>query len=163
VSDIAAFISARLEEDEAYALEAAKEFGPDWIEIWSGTVDLSANLPLRQRQQVATWDAHVPTNDSRVSRHMVRHDPARVLREVAAKRRVLARHGAERWPQGFPPAAYELPEGYEGPLTAYCDTCSTTNTEGLDNYYEPWPCGTVKDLASVHEDSPDYEQAWRVE
>ena len=86
---IVEFLTARLRDDESYALEAAKEFGPDWIEIWSGQIDLSANLPERQPPDNRPWDAHVQTNDSRVSRYMVRYDPARVLREVAAKRAIV--------------------------------------------------------------------------
>ncbi|GAA2532280.1 DUF6221 family protein [Streptomyces koyangensis] len=33
-----------------------------------------------------------------VARHVALHDPARVLREVEAKRRILARHARDPWP-----------------------------------------------------------------
>lgn len=90
--DIVEFLTALLNDDDAYARQAAEDFGPDWIEIWSGTVDLTANLPERQPGEGHHWDAHVVTNDAGVSRFIARNDPARVLRDVAAKREII-----ERW------------------------------------------------------------------
>jgi uncharacterized protein DUF6221 len=141
VTDIVAFISARLDEDEAYALEAAKEFGPDWIEIWSGQIDLSANLPDRQPPADRSWDAHVQTNDSRVSRHMVRHDPARVLREVAAKRRVLERHGGEDHMCVKGIVGYSVQAWYD----------------------KDEACPDLLNLAAPYADHPDYDPEWRAE
>lgn len=162
MTDIVAFLTARLDEDQA-AAEAAipKE--------WKGRRDIYLVGGAHRDQMRKDWVNATLANgfseyvsDEATTAQVARHDPARVLREVGAKRRILARHGAEQWPQGFPPSVYELPDEYVGPLIAYCDTCSTTSTEGLDNFYAPWPCDTVKDLAAPHADHADYEQSWSV-
>lgn len=72
--------------------------------------------------------------------HIARHDPARVLREVAAKRRVLARHHA----------------GSDGS----CDGC------GYDQEQGPWierleDCPELRDMASVYADRPGYREEWK--
>jgi hypothetical protein len=144
MTDIIAFISARLDDDEAYALEAAKEFGPDWIEIWSGEIDLSANLPDRQPPAGRHWDAHVQTNDSRVSRHMVRHDPARVLAEVKAKRAIVARHST-----GIVYGSWPTYGGEREELWRFCELLHDECELPL--------------LAAIYADHPEYDPAWRVE
>lgn len=78
MDDLIAFLRARLYEDEAHARFAFADHndaGPNWTEIWSGTVD--------------TGDDHIATGDAGLSRHIERFDPARVLAEVAAKRQII--------------------------------------------------------------------------
>ena len=70
------FISARLDEDEAAARKAA-DFPYDHP---SDAPWIAMQLKV-QRGIAMTFDAH-----------FARHDPARVLREVAAKRRALSRY-----------------------------------------------------------------------
>ena len=65
MSDLAAFLKARLNEDEAAAKAAAIPDGPEW----------SLPGPVPGEEQNA---------------HIARHDPARMLREVEAKRAILA-------------------------------------------------------------------------
>lgn len=80
MEDLIEFLRARLDDDEAYARQAFADHndaGPDWIELWSGSV------------QVGEHEDLVEIGDSGISRHIVRHDPARVLREVEAKRRII--------------------------------------------------------------------------
>lgn len=149
--DIVAFLTRCLDEDEAGALAAAEEFGPDWIEIWSGTVDLSANREDRQPAD-AGWETHVPTNDSRVSRFMVDHDPAHVLADIAAKRKRLAlhtRHDAD-------PHIYGA---------AWCEFCTHLDYDGDEDHQhiEPWPCLHLRIDAEPHADRPGYNPAWAVE
>ncbi|MDQ0694222.1 DUF6221 family protein [Streptomyces sp. W4I9-2] len=74
------FLRARLKDDEDYARNAYADHndaGPNWYEQWSGALNIGEEEDL------------VLTNDSAISRFMARHDPARVLREVEAKRAVL--------------------------------------------------------------------------
>lgn len=66
-ADLIAFLNARLDEDEAAARQA---WGIEWN--WR---DLAQ--PFRERPSVA----HTV--------HIARHDPARALREVGAKRRLI--------------------------------------------------------------------------
>ena len=68
-------------------------------------------------------------------RHIALHDPARVLREVKAKRKILAAH--------------EKSDG------GYCELCYYGYGGGS------WPCPTVRALAAVYGDHPDYDKAWR--
>ncbi|WP_189079229.1 DUF6221 family protein [Mangrovihabitans endophyticus] len=70
MDDLVTFIRAQLDEDEGLARTAIGE-------PWSGTVEIGPN------------EDDLLCNDSGISRHIVRWDPARVLAEVDAKRRVL--------------------------------------------------------------------------
>ncbi|MEU1193973.1 DUF6221 family protein [Streptomyces sp. NPDC005859] len=71
-----------------------------------------------------------------IALHVALHDPARVLREVEAKRRVLARHVLS-------PATgdQELP---------------WDNRDDCQYDGETWPCDDLLDLASPYADHPDY-------
>lgn len=73
---------------------------------------------------------------------MVRHEPRRVLADVAAKRRLLARHAhpAPRW-VGLPRADRE---------ERYCMGCD-----------EVFPCETVRLLALPYSQHPGYREDWR--
>lgn len=57
-------------------------------------------------------------------------DPARVLREVEAKRRIIGEHSED------------------GP---YCVTCTLMSD---------YPCTTLRLLASMYNSHPDYDKAW---
>ncbi len=71
-------------------------------------------------------------------KHMARHDPARVLADVAAKRAILDAHE-------------ELTIGC-------CNTC----TEGMhSSEHQSWPCATVRLLALPYADQPGYREEWR--
>lgn len=139
---IVAFLTRCLDEDEVGALAAAEEFGPDWIEIWSGTVDLSANREDRQPQD-SSFETHVPTNDSRVSRFMVEHDPARVLADIAAKRVLLQLHAPE---DGVPEHRCKDLDPELGIRFAYVAVCLT-----------------LRLLAAPYAHRPGYNPAWTVE
>lgn len=77
-----AFVKARLDEDEAAATAGARRLGMPWhAEPQPGT---PGGLVIDELGLVAT------TGGRYAAEHIARHDPARVLREVAAKRRVLA-------------------------------------------------------------------------
>jgi len=65
-----------------------------------------------------------------------RHDPARVLAECEAKRRIVGLH--ERRP--------DWPD---------CQEC------GDRDYQKPWPCSTLRLLALPYSDHPDYRPEWR--
>jgi len=135
MTDITAFLAARLDEDEAAVHEAAA-FYDDADEngvSWRGHEG--------ENQNGSTHFWLVPhlgvIYDPASGRHIVRHDPARVLAEVKAKRAILARHstgtGSLREFGGW-----------------YCEVCD----DG---------CAEVPVLAAVYADHPDYDPAWRVE
>ncbi len=86
MSDLVAFLRARLGEDEAEARLAAREGG-----TW--TQDDPVRFPgaISSLGGQVVYDEGAP--DENQAPHIARHDPARVLREVEAKRAILA----ERW------------------------------------------------------------------
>jgi hypothetical protein len=99
--DLAAFLLARLAEDEQVARDALAVSGAgDWEldslgEIYSPSLDrriTSAKPPYTVHAMVAEtpdecW--HDVFSDERVARHCIRWDPDRVLAECEAKRRIL--------------------------------------------------------------------------
>jgi hypothetical protein len=83
--DLVAFWTARLDEDEQRASKAAERapwkavLTDDWESTWV------------EDSQGFTRATHLDASDAV---HIARHDPARALREVEAKRRLLGRYCA---------------------------------------------------------------------
>ncbi len=87
--------------------------------------------------------------DPSAAGHIARHDPARVLREVAAKRRIMELHQeglSNDFPMGVEPA--------EGDIL-----CMTCDDRALKQYY---PCPTLRLLALPYADHADYRADWAV-
>lgn len=105
------FLRARLTEDERKAMQV---YRVDWDDP-----DGWANLHGLARE------------------HAQHHPPARVLREVEAKRRIIRAH--EKWCGGYCEATY--PDVDVGPDAAYY-----------------W---AMKVHASVYDQHPDYREEWR--
>jgi hypothetical protein len=116
VSDLTAFLDARLDEDEAAAKAA---WGVEWD--WRYVAQ-----PLGERPSIAH------------TLHIARHDPARVLREVVAKRSLVEDH------------------------TGQCcvnDTCCGEIAGYFDSEAGD-PCPVLRHLAAIYSDHPDYRQEW---
>jgi hypothetical protein len=132
MDELIAFLAARLDEDQAVALAATPG---SWRDEGGYVTDIGPDgLSLVQVTDYGTQDDY--GNDSRPqghadSAHIARHDPARVLREVEAKRRILAEH----YPQ---------------------DPC-----DAHDPSFNTIPCDTLLLLALPHSDHPDYKEDWR--
>lgn len=114
---LADFLSARLDEDERLARQALEETG----------TERETRYPYPDRLATCMHDA--------------RHSPARVLREVAAKRAILAEHRID--PELLPGVCYRC-------------------RYGVPAHWEPaaWPCPTLRALAAVWRDHPDYDPSW---
>lgn len=67
----------------------------------------------------------------------------RQLREVQAKRAILARHLVD--------------ERYSTPS---CMTCGD-GWDGWEPVQEDWPCATLRTLISVYSDHTDYDSEWK--
>lgn len=172
-----AFLEARLAEDELWALAASAppswrgEYTPvptgvrwtwatgenwdpyevDPTEEYVGdrVHDLGPSLvtvdEFPDREPLGRWThfqhrviGHAEEIRSVDGGHIVRHDPARVLREVAAKRRLLANHQDDG----------------DG-----CDGCGLNRLE--ERMYEVADeCPTLRALASVWSDHPEYLSEW---
>ena len=127
------FLLARIDEDEEMARAATPApwvlYDPDEGEPYAGNFGC-----LRM-------DAMHPTAWPCDAAHMARHDPARVLAECAAKRRVVAMSdGSADFEAAMPTPGYAKP--YHSPSVDVM-----TRTRQL--------------LALPYADHPDYDEAWR--
>jgi hypothetical protein len=136
------FVEARLAEEQADA-EAAGANG--WVagedgEGWAIELDLGQGPD-------STWGACVTCNDSggnelteETARHMARQDPAGTLARVTALRAVMKLHRpVGEWP--------------------VCAGCFNPDDEADD---QPHPCPTLRAVAGIWADHPDYDPAWAV-
>ncbi|PRY56455.1 DUF6221 family protein [Glycomyces artemisiae] len=85
------FLEARLTEDEAIATEASP--GPWHLNAEHDEVIAVDDI------EVCTAFALSSNQQRNTARHIARHDPSRVLREIQAKRALLAiyKHAIETW------------------------------------------------------------------
>jgi hypothetical protein len=143
VDDLTAFITARLDEDEAAVLAATP--GP-WKHMCLGSEGClvlreTGTVRERGRGRVARFGQKDWAADHADAEFVARHDPARVLREVAAKRAILGRHKPLHGRYGF-----------------CCAWCSDdVDAFGLSH---SWPCADVRDIIAVWCGHPDYRQDW---
>lgn len=130
MSDLLAFIEARLKDDEAAATNGGSLAGDSWY--------AHEPMPNPNHWEVLQPGGELCRTTRYAAQHIARHDPARVLREVAAKRAILAEHHrVSRW--GSPVDVCDAHDGYT---------------------METVICDTMLALASVWSDHPDYQQGW---
>ena len=92
--------------------------------------------------------ARITEGEGLVERGIV-WDADRALAECSAKRRIVEEH----------PGVF-LPKHHEQ-LPPKCRRCRNLEpAEGDRHMFAPWPCGTLRALASVYADHPDYQQEW---
>ena len=96
--DLVTWLRAQLDEDEVWALGAnVKQGDPDW---WVSPVVGTSRYTVRSKRdnrpiaRVETLDGDegelaAILDGGAVATHIARHDPARVLRDVEAKRKML--------------------------------------------------------------------------
>ena len=135
MADLMAFIAARLDEDEA----AARRVEGTWREeAESIGVILVDGEPL--------IEGHI----TGLTAHIVRHEPARVLREVEAKRAILALHNRTH----ECPIGSTVQSAVKGPwLYIASEHVEVAGTE--------WPCTTLRQFADIWSDHPDYRAEWK--
>jgi len=137
---ITEFYAARLDETEAAAKAA-------WPGPWTYETETGGfgpvgwvRVPITQTKGAftgLTTFTPLGTTDADTCAHIALHDPARVLRQVEAGRKILAEH---------------VPVRHQGRLM--CATCLAACTF--------WPCPTLLALAAVHRDHPDWREDWLV-
>lgn len=123
MNDLVEFLRARLDEDEQVARRAGETFG----QIGETGVIVATEGDRAEECASANWAG--------IAEHIVRHDPARVLREVTAKRELLA--------------YCERAMAHEDPLTR--DRAGEVAMAAI----------TVTYLASAYGDHSDYREEWR--
>lgn len=146
---IVAFIEARLREDEETARAAMTwDDTTRWVADHQGVFEVADGIGRDDELIASTGVQHVSDGlEYERATHIARHDPARVLREVARNRRVLERH------RKFVPSDGVLLIGIAG-SGDICAGC------GMSNGHRAWPCAEVRDLASIWSDHPDFRAEW---
>lgn len=120
---------------------------------WLATVE---EWPSRGRSMPRVYANSIVEMDVSAAGHIVRHDPSRVLRQVAAYRRTLARH------QPVPLKVWSKDPNMMGiqVVVVKCVNC----VEDLQHRrYRDWPCPELLDLSSVWADRPGFDPSWTVE
>ncbi|MFB7222430.1 DUF6221 family protein [Streptomyces sp. NPDC056227] len=130
--DLVRFLRDRLDAEEHVARAASP--GPWHINAEADEVLAADGITVADGFALSSQQLRATTE------HIARHDPARVLREVEAKRRIVDDYHYES----------TLPDG-----TALneCGTCGAAN--------DPWPCPTLRLLALPYSGHADYREDWR--
>jgi hypothetical protein len=132
MDELVRWLGEQFDEEERIARSAG---GTAWLEWAEGGWVETAVVPKAEWKGPGDDGRHVASVRAAEDRaHIVRHDPARVLREIEAKRRILAEHSLNGW---------------------VCTTCDNGEVEQV------FPCPTLRLLALPYEDRPGYREAWR--
>lgn len=136
MDELIAWLRQQLDEDERVARAATEGASGRWRRITNGTGggvsydDGPDDWPVWSTNGVVVYDEGFPTKPQ--AEHIARWDPARVLREVEAKRLILSEH-------------------------AGVDVC-----DAHDANLETVPCPTLLALALSYSDRLGYrEEAWK--
>ncbi|MGW2594782.1 DUF6221 family protein [Streptomyces sp. NPDC001515] len=125
--DLVQFLHDRLDDDEQTARRAISG-QVDWEEGWGAE--------RSEGHRHTTIVPHVGMIHEAVqAQHIARHDPARVLAEVEAKRQIVRAHA--KWCEG---------------------RCEAKYPEGSFDAAHYW---SLKALAAVYADHPEYRPEWR--
>src|SRR5699024_8247282 len=160
MTTIIEFLYARLDEDEATA-QAAR--GATWVASQrDGVVDLDDT----HGHQIAGVDGGLAWSDAEFMAH---HDPARALREIAAKRFLIGQwadrysthhHSVEHAESDAIDVLHALAEIAAKRLLndQWADRYSTN--PHIVGYEESDAIDVLHALATVYADHPDYRQVW---
>jgi hypothetical protein len=167
--DLSAWLHEQLDADESWA-SAAK--GVRWRWVYSETDevvqpdpvgheclsvtdpdgdDIVTKMDLRSVEEKdagygplpVAWPVHYAEEiDSASAGHIIRHDPAAVLADIAAKRAILGLHCTRSGTGGT----------WDTDPVAICNDCSDVQ-----------PCMTLRLIASAYSGRPGYRDEWRVD
>ena len=159
--DIVEFLTARYDEEAASARRAAAVArGAEWasdIESAPGSCFLGSEGVRSFAQVGVSFGAHS------IAEHIAVHDPARVLADIAAKRRILVEHridGSVRDPE-------------TDSKIRLCHSCGEPDygtwrlhlkaLRDEDGFISLYPCATLRLFAAPHAEHEDYDEAWRID
>jgi hypothetical protein len=155
---LAAWLLAQLDEDEAVAVAAGHE-GSHWIgpaaDGWGAGMVEATDGPTHD-VGIVVYDEGRPSEAQ--AAHIARHDPARVLAQVAAVRAVVEWHEARE----------DCCEEFYGPLVIDAEPEVSAGTDafgqltmrrsiGTQRYLG---CVTLRALAAPYADRAGYDPAW---
>jgi hypothetical protein len=155
------FLLARIAEHEAFAL-AARALQDHALDRWwvDGPAEVSGKWWV-----YATGEKF---HHQAMAEHVARHDPNRVLAECEAKRQIVDLH----YPLIECVEWFDAPGIGEAPV---CPSCRPKDPsvwnppmgqagirpEGFVPTYTLAPCPTLRALASMYADHPDYQDEWK--
>ena len=150
------FLLARIAEDEELARTAMGDGDGRWAS-WSRSWDDG------QRRDLAVDGVRIATLETSIDEHVCRHEPARVLAECEAKRKIVAFH--ESWPTLVQtPAKFERDDvnldNYTYRMSqeiAWLTTREYVARFGID----PPTAPMLAALALPYADHEDYNEEWR--
>ena len=159
MNDLLQFLRARLDEEAADARAAASKRGGGTWEAVLGD-DFRSSVCGRYHEGELGYPSRpviIDPDDHETSVHIARHDPARVLREVEAKRRTMELHGIVHrdimWLESGAETTAELP---------VCGLCVPRHSAYRDRDDVPeGPCATLRLLALPYADHHDYRPQWQ--
>lgn len=140
MTDLVTWLRAQLAAVERAAAAAVEASGE---QCWSANGNLYGATQTNNTIAVGPWGAEL----DEVAEHMARHDPARVLAEVEAKRRILDLHDGSH-----ECSTLRRDTDWDGNPTEEVDSC-TWVAEGT--------CTTVQLLALPYADQEGYREEWR--
>ena len=147
---LAAFLKARLGEDEAGAKLAAREGG-----TWTQGDPGQGSCAITSLGGTVVYDEGSP--DEYQAAHIARHDPARVLREVEAKRVRLALYLDAK--DTLATALRKAPPE-DDPATAHSYVRERINVNQASGRFAALEMSVRLD-AMVFSDHPDYRAEWK--
>lgn len=127
MNDLVQFLNDRLAEDEAAATEAGSDEWSSDDAVW---------MLMDSKGEAVVHNEGKPTEEQAI--HMARHDPARVLREVAAKRALLQRYASAA----------------RSAEVAYANDSDVYFAEGLEQ--------SIGIMAAAYSDHSEYDPEWTV-
>lgn len=147
---LAEFLLARIAEDEAVATDAKDDHADADGHWWWDGVDFEGSWPTSEPPKddksyaFQSWEVMAE-----------RLDPARVLAECEAKRRIVELHAPVIPVSPFSKCGHPgCDQSHsEKRLPPACPTCPTSDVDGA--------CETLYTLAIPYVDHPDYRDEWR--
>lgn len=168
MSEVVEFLLARIAEAERDARSCMVVYPPPWGVIDRGHMaSVQADAPdfhsvaqLQQEQLAPDARAADPWLGDRLL-HVARHDPAFVLAECEAKRKIVALH--ESWPVlAETPLKFDDSESESFIFRASQKIVWLTNREYVARFGGEAPTTPVLlALAGVYADHPDFREEWR--
>lgn len=153
MTDIETFIRARLDEDEQTARAVAERY----IDIRDG----SPYWPLPS--VVARYRSYAPDPGIAAGLDLIKtYNPARVLREVQAKRAIVDLHKINSEPETYGVTRGGPPWAPTGKTVYWCGICDDDRDYGHISGPKPG-CQTLRLLASAWSGDADYDPAWTPE
>jgi hypothetical protein len=153
MDDLVTWLRAQLDEDERVARAAHVSRPGPWAVRSDSTGVIEIYSVVREEQRGGDSNVFPDAWHPEASEHAARWNPARVLAEVEAKRRLLDLH------KPVPSGSIYKP----GPLvcTHCAELCHSRSGLGCDDLDGVYPCPTVRPLALPYADRAGYREEWR--